>query len=240
VTAPTRSRRKIGAWLLAIGLLVFVPCVVRAVQVVKDTFDGPQLSVPGTTTVHLRSGRWIVFELVGSQSDYGPIHTSTSGFVTIAPGDVRVRGTATPSATRDVTGNQTITRGGDIYGGAVEFSVPSSGDYDITISAEQSGRAMLARPITDTIGKAALWGIAAGLSSIVAILGLVLVLVGNPTPQPGFVPIMAPMPLQYAPPPGWYTEPSGFGGQRWWDGHQWTEHATAPPPPPPPPTQPRP
>ncbi|MEY2571402.1 MAG: hypothetical protein QOE63_1752, partial [Acidimicrobiaceae bacterium] len=140
---------------------------------------------------------------------------------------------ATPSAARNVTGSQTITTGSDIYAGAVEFSVPQSGDYDITISAEQSGRAKLARPITDTIGKAALWGIAAGLGTIAAILGLVLVLVGNPTPKPVFTPVMAPMPQQYAAPPGWYADPGGFGGLRWWDGHQWTEHASAPPPPPP-------
>ncbi len=25
-------------------------------------------------------------------------------------------------------------------------------------------------------------------------------------------------------PAGWYPEPSGAGGERWWDGYQWTEH----------------
>lgn len=29
---------------------------------------------------------------------------------------------------------------------------------------------------------------------------------------------------QVGPPPGWYTDPSGCGGQRWWDGTRWTEH----------------
>ncbi|MDF0512478.1 DUF2510 domain-containing protein [Agromyces sp. H3Y2-19a] len=36
------------------------------------------------------------------------------------------------------------------------------------------------------------------------------------------------------PPPGWYPEPSGAEGQRWWDGTRWTEYATplaAPPAP---------
>ena len=30
----------------------------------------------------------------------------------------------------------------------------------------------------------------------------------------------------YAAPAGWYPEPSGAEGQRWWDGTRWTEYAT--------------
>ncbi len=39
----------------------------------------------------------------------------------------------------------------------------------------------------------------------------------------------------YAAQAGWYPEPNGTGGQRWWDGTAWTEYATprvAPPAPP--------
>jgi hypothetical protein len=40
-------------------------------------------------------------------------------------------------------------------------------------------------------------------------------------------------------PPGWYPDPAGTPGQRWWDGYAWSDSVAAPltplPPPPPPP-----
>jgi uncharacterized protein YxjI len=43
---------------------------------------------------------------------------------------------------------------------------------------------------------------------------------------------------QPPPPPGWYPDPAGSGGTRWWDGQGWTDHVqqAALPSPPPPPT----
>jgi hypothetical protein len=36
-------------------------------------------------------------------------------------------------------------------------------------------------------------------------------------------------------PPGWYPDPAGGPGQRWWDGYAWTESTVLPQQPPPPP-----
>src|SRR5271167_4068288 len=36
-------------------------------------------------------------------------------------------------------------------------------------------------------------------------------------------------------PPGWYEDPAGGPGQRWWDGYAWTESTVLPQNPPPPP-----
>ena len=36
-------------------------------------------------------------------------------------------------------------------------------------------------------------------------------------------------------PPGWYADPAGGPGQRWWDGYAWTEATVLPSVPPPPP-----
>lgn len=46
------------------------------------------------------------------------------------------------------------------------------------------------------------------------------------------------MPSSSLPPPGWYGDPAGTHGSRWWDGSAWTDHVRAAPPsddPPPPP-----
>jgi|GEM_PF-3367939 len=53
--------------------------------------------------------------------------------------------------------------------------------------------------------------------------------------------------MAHTPAPGWYDDPSGSGGQRWWDGQRWgveqrlaVPPAPMPPPPPPPPAAGRP
>ena len=44
----------------------------------------------------------------------------------------------------------------------------------------------------------------------------------TPAWQPTGPAYSAPM----APPPGWYADPEGRPGGRWWDGYRWTEHTS--------------
>ena len=48
----------------------------------------------------------------------------------------------------------------------------------------------------------------------------------TPVPPPDSYPPAPPT----LPPPGWYPDPAVAGGQRYWDGAQWTAHAQPPPP----------
>ena len=52
-----------------------------------------------------------------------------------------------------------------------------------------------------------------------------------PPPPPPPAPVPPPPPAPQMPPPGWYPDPSGMGGTRYWDGAQWTSAAQLPPPP---------
>lgn len=62
-----------------------------------------------------------------------------------------------------------------------------------------------------------------GWSLIGWVVALAMALRTNPPyAYPGWTP---PRP----PPSGWYPDPGGGGGLRWWDGKAWTSHASPPP-----------
>ena len=186
--------------------------IVEIVRTFVSSLDGPAVAVPGTTTVHLEDGRWILYEHV-------------QGSATIGVQDVTVVDpTGTELGIREVTGTQTITRGSTRFVGAVEFTAPRSGDYEITVRGE-SGDAMLARGLTDSFGRAALWFLAGFGFLVLLVLGIVFTVMGPPRPASAAIGY-APYPQigpQVGPQPGWYADPYGGSDLRWWDGIRWTD-----------------
>jgi hypothetical protein len=72
--------------------------------------------------------------------------------------------------------------------------------------------------------------VAGGLAVSGAALGVLIVLVAGWTfgrkrtaPVPEEAPAAAPPPPP-AEAPGWYADPAGEGGQRYWDGSAWSDH----------------
>jgi len=209
-------------WVLLVGLVFGVPASVRAVQVFLKSINGPALNVPGSTQVHLNSGRWVIFQRTGSKSDYGPVHTSENGPPTITVSDVTVIGAGGALQVRELTGTQTITSGSTIYTGAVEFSVPSDDEYTISVASARPVEAMVTRSFSDVVGAFAPWAVVAIAGNLLALLGLIFVLA--PAPKPGTVTLIHPP--RTTTPAGWYPDPAISARSRWWDGYRWTDHTT--------------
>jgi hypothetical protein len=210
------------------ALAIAVVCAFLTVDRAREVADGPTFHVPGTATVDLDSGRYIIYELSG-----------VKGRTSFGPADVQVQGPRESTVTpRSVTGTQTITLSGDIYSSAAEFSAPNAGRYAITVSGSDSGEVLVARPITDTLRRVAVFGVPAFLCGVLALVSLIVVLVnpwGRRRPADPYAPTLAAgMPPQPPPTggasPGWYADPWGVAPLRWWDGATWTGHTNGGPP----------
>jgi hypothetical protein len=67
-----------------------------------------------------------------------------------------------------------------------------------------------------------------GIAGVITCVGAVFVLLtefaGVPAGTPAPRPAAAPAPAPAAAPPGWFPDPAGGAGQRYWDGVAWTHH----------------
>jgi Protein of unknown function (DUF2510) len=223
-----RPSRAVAIGMIVVAVLGGVFAIVEIVRTFVSSFDGPSIAVPGTTTVHLDDGRWIVFELVGTRVSEDP---TFDGPTTIGVPDVHVVAPDGESLeVREVTGTQTINRNSAHFVGAVEFVAPRTGDYEITVRGE-SGSAMLARPLTDTFGRAALWFLFGFVCFALLVVGIVFTVLGPAKPKPAYPTAYAPYPPMgrpIGPQPGWYADPYGGTDLRWWDGARWTDQVRAP------------
>jgi hypothetical protein len=203
---------------VAIGIL----SIVGIVRAFAESFDGPRIAVPSTTTVHLDTGRWIIYEHLGSTQSEDP---TFDGPTTIGVTDVDV---TDPSgmqlAIDDVSGTQTLTSNSEFFVGVVEFHAPRTDDYTITVRGER-GDVLVARPLTDRFGRAALWFLVGFAAFVLLVVGIVFTALPPPRPRPSPAWLGPYSPA--GPPAGWYADPSGGVDLRWWDGARWTDQVRA-------------
>jgi hypothetical protein len=230
VTAPRRPGPGLALSLIVLGVGIAVAvlgAVETAVPFIRTLTRSTSYATPASIRAHLSHGTYEVYELTGGRSSaFSPVQP---GSVDIGPSDVTVTSTGGGSPLR-VTGegaDETLTLGNDIYTGAVQFAVPSAGDYVVRVTSDRSTRVVLARSLGGLARSVVGWIITGAAGALLALLGLVLLIVGlvrrrsKPAGYAGSAGYAGAQ--QGMPPASWYADPSDPGQQRYWDGRQWTD-----------------
>jgi hypothetical protein len=205
---------------IGIGLVVAVGSVIAIVIPLVGTFASPSYTVPGDLYLQLHHARYTIYQHSGTRSTFGSV-TSDPSTIPIDPTAVSV--TAPDGSTVPVSydpNRETITRGSNVYSGALEFNVPTAGQYHLTFTNSTSTTVVVARSLSDALHGALKWFALGALGGVFVIGGVVMLIVG--ATRRGRA-----QRAQYHP----WGAPPPWG----WPGPQW---GPGPPPPSPPPPRP--
>lgn len=159
------------------GVCAFVGLMLFAV-VGFAGFESHAYKAPVTVTLRCHVGEYYVYQHIGSQISVPGFSYSHSGFPTLRPDQVDVRG---PDGARVATftaeAADTITSGSWIYLDTVGFHARTPGNYEIHISAVSPPNVIIAPSIGSQFVRAAPWLIMVGAGGLVALIGLVVLIV---------------------------------------------------------------
>jgi hypothetical protein len=160
-----------GSTCAVLGLVLFV------VFATEGLLDSAVYKAPTHVDIGFNASTYYVFEQTGSRFSVPGFSYTHTEFPTLEPGQVHVVSTTgQPVGTWSASGNETITKGSQIYSNAVGFDVPAPGDYSVTIASKSPIAVIIAPSLGDQFLAAAPWLILLGIGSPVAIAGLVLLI----------------------------------------------------------------
>lgn len=158
------------------GIGGIVGIAATGVNSVSNLLDSPRMSVPGTSSLTLETGTWIIYEATGTSRGSGPI---VGGVTTIRPSDVTVTGPDGATVPTGIPGGtQTVTVNSTVYTGAVSFPVNTTGTYRITIDDVDSGTVLVGRSVFDEFKSIGIWIVVFLSSGLLFLIGLIVLIVG--------------------------------------------------------------
>jgi hypothetical protein len=163
----------------AIGLVIGIASAIAIAIPLLGTFTSSSYVVPGDLHLHLRHARYTVYQHSGTRSAFGSTRNDAQA-IEIRPGELSVvgsDGTLVPVSFDSST--ETVTRGSDVYSGALEFSPPAGGDYRLRFTNSTRTSVIVARSLTDAIDSALVWFGTGALGGAVLIAGVIMLIVGT-------------------------------------------------------------
>ncbi len=217
--APPRKKvSRLAIVVPLVSLATGVACFVLFILPFIGSLTQPTFTYPGSTTVTIeKPGDWAVYERTGTSTQNGPVTTTQNRSTALRPADVTVTGPGGQSvSTVSVFTNETLSPGDGVYTAAVQFHADRAGQYTVEVSGDRSGRAIVARKLSDQFGDVVWWLVGMLGSGLVFVIGIIALIVSAvrtsranrptlPPYPPG--PPMGPGPGPYPPgpyPPGPY------------------------------------
>ena len=230
--APYAAPRPPGPRLLTsfivmgIGIVIGIVAVVAIAIPFAGSLTSPTYIVPGDLNLHLHHARYTVYQHTETRSVFGSA-TPDPGLVELQPAWLSVTapdGTTVPVSFDD--NNETLTRGHNVYRGALTFDAPSSGTYLLRFTNPTRTTIIVSRSLLDALRGVWVWFGVGAFGGFLLVVGLVMLIVGvtrrgrakramyggwgPPPPQWGPPPQQwGPPPTPGGPPPPWSPPPGG-------------------------------